>query len=1254
MKSRALPDDTPFQDPKFGILYEMEYVESSFGNYPSTEGFLRLLACLFKCSGCPPNLGSNWRVRPGSLPYLEYVMQHVLPRASGVGPKTSSPLHFRVNEDRSRLECLALHVVESIILSYTIPTESVLKSFKSKPQNLVEELNKASKESMSDQLKNRTLENHLLTPLHDSVEAEGICSDFVDDPFYANLPSSPRLGNQTTYYPVEENAKQLTIPRPRMPGYAVLVDLLSTSSSTFLHALLAVLTGEREGIVLGHSVHDFKLVQALYLATPPTYGTAEIGGSRFVSSRDHLSLVSKGSPTPTENDTFEDSMPWSAESLRSATAILFGVLVRQDAFKNTCELFKQPSYVPTLQFPPFQGIPRPERLHLPPVTGLFFNVAPSVLQALWFSLISMVGLTSQNPAFDTKMSSLALGTLFYIFRNLDSPQQTRDILQASQSGITCSKLLAESLARRLDSYRGLLDSDEHSAFFTYILEGILVDIRHGHTSTFAYTLFEPDSPLFTATVSLATWDGLLDVDAKLACTCLEIIFRLTELSNDLANNVAVGRRSNYLQSVDFWLQTSQRILSRFDPSIPYLRLSLAWILKGIGEQIRLLSGPFMGMNCFPDIDLLFAPKPDIVFQYFERLFGEEGVVFKALGCLSLAQDMTSALSAFPSELVHTPEAQEAVASSTTQAWFFPGNSGTVLHVDGQKLLCLLHDKKIDADGQELLRWTQEWNQSVTDECEAGFLSEAINIIIGAVHSTKSSNFELVLTGFQRLQVALLLKLASSHGQRPSSTISHYSNAGRKLASSFFLVTDVIFGSNAPVEAELRVLELSMQSLICMSAGILNGRHTGDKAIADRECVMLLTTSLCQMASASATPLSEVGASGDYENMLVSILEVSLMSFDETGFKIRSMVPELMDFSRCVPDEAYNVCQHVLNREVKTFSGGKMNLLEACLGLLPQLDDSVASLLNTFSLVEGIPKLFLNSDILRRLQEAADISSQAETVHMNSNNLVRSQMPTPSFLLGHIKLVSAVLDQPDLNYLTGKAVLRILRSHEGTFSRLFDQFPLDGDIPFAIVRCLNQVLDLPDQHHMSEEWNLCSGMVKGVVRLSFHLAHHPLPDRFLQTQSPFDIPYEQHSSQTSWWKIANNESPTSRSIDKETCSLAILGSEFAREGLILGLKRGIISNGAELRLLCQCFRRCASAVVLQQNSTSFVEQSDEIVEFLNGLTSLTSDLLRVSLEVLAKLEWPTNLKQMLMETVEASRLGSAVSVVCAFSAGACEF
>ena len=106
---------------EYGIVNEMEHVEAQKGCYSSTEGLLYLLTVLIKTCGCPPDLGSQWRPRPGCTPYIEYVVDFVLPRAMG-SKKGEKALYFASSADKYRLISRALEVIEAAVIRYYVPT----------------------------------------------------------------------------------------------------------------------------------------------------------------------------------------------------------------------------------------------------------------------------------------------------------------------------------------------------------------------------------------------------------------------------------------------------------------------------------------------------------------------------------------------------------------------------------------------------------------------------------------------------------------------------------------------------------------------------------------------------------------------------------------------------------------------------------------------------------------------------------------------------------------------------------------------------------------------------------------------------------------------------------------------------------------------------------------------------------------------------------------------------------------------------
>jgi hypothetical protein len=96
-------------DPKYGILFEMEHIESRFGCYPlSRRVLLQLLTSLISAAGCPSDLGKAselnklGRLRPGCTPFIEYAAYFVVPRALG-SRSADDQLPFETCADSARL-----------------------------------------------------------------------------------------------------------------------------------------------------------------------------------------------------------------------------------------------------------------------------------------------------------------------------------------------------------------------------------------------------------------------------------------------------------------------------------------------------------------------------------------------------------------------------------------------------------------------------------------------------------------------------------------------------------------------------------------------------------------------------------------------------------------------------------------------------------------------------------------------------------------------------------------------------------------------------------------------------------------------------------------------------------------------------------------------------------------------------------------------------------------------------------------------
>ncbi len=205
-----------------GIVYEMEYIENKIGRYPATEGLLTLLAVLFSSGIAPSNLGLGSRTVPGCSPYIEYVVNFVLPRA--MGTKRTGGIYFFKPSDRSRLLAKALKVVNAVLIRYSFLTSKENKSSQASVPNLI------SEGIPQDMLLSKQKINHKVDDIKEMSKPQSLSlvheDIFVDD--------GDSNSNYADFVPVKATkdraaGQQRSIPsRSKSPGFFILSDILST------------------------------------------------------------------------------------------------------------------------------------------------------------------------------------------------------------------------------------------------------------------------------------------------------------------------------------------------------------------------------------------------------------------------------------------------------------------------------------------------------------------------------------------------------------------------------------------------------------------------------------------------------------------------------------------------------------------------------------------------------------------------------------------------------------------------------------------------------------------------------------------------------------------------------------------------------------------------------------------------------------------------------------------------------------------
>ena len=269
MTSSSRINDLPLitfpKSTDYGIIYQFEHVEAKLGQYHATEGFLFLLSTLIKVVGCPPNLGSQWRIRLGCAPYIEYVTDFILPRAV-LMDKYVRPLFFASASDECRLVERALEVIEAVIVRYIVPP----------PSSVALNIDDV-KSRYSATVKNATAEMGLAAIASDlfvgpeSIDEEGIYNAYGD---FCNtcLPTpdaASSWNNATSSSEMLEASFGNQVPLPKTPGFAIMCNLLSTNGGTLLQIIHTILSEKGRTVCIGERTHSRSIAISLFRETPP-------------------------------------------------------------------------------------------------------------------------------------------------------------------------------------------------------------------------------------------------------------------------------------------------------------------------------------------------------------------------------------------------------------------------------------------------------------------------------------------------------------------------------------------------------------------------------------------------------------------------------------------------------------------------------------------------------------------------------------------------------------------------------------------------------------------------------------------------------------------------------------------------------------------------------------------------------------------------------------------------------------------------
>ena len=633
----------------YGIIYEMEYVEAKNGSYPSTEGLLKLLTALFSSSVLPVNLGREWRPQTGCTPYIEYVIDFVIPRTLHVR-NSESGTYFATPADKSRLIVRALEVVDAVITRYT-PTMRSLYSRASEP-DLVSENSLYLENNapiQSDQLATYTVKGkdlpdsskhrskELFKLVDSSIYAKEVNTQHIQHSQYDFINAPSQLRSGVSMESPMTDVQEKTIPKPKSPGYRVLVDVLSSNGSLF-DFITQLLVDEFDSDT--GSSHD-SLVQSLFGEAMPSYRTAKAGrdyiltehqrdvsqlglrtlDSAFVELLMHplvSEITEDVSETPLKENfrstsTKGDTLVWREHSMLLSLRILCAAAARNDSFSACVNSDPgNPCIVPVMRFhPSATGLNNPLLLKNVQLSTLSKKILersfdPSMNMRGDFFLTTLsqyVGYQSSSLKRENAIALAAMSLIKYMCDSTTPKDYVGCMCGLNPKGHTKT---AVALSTRLSLISHLKDNDEEPLLCEEILDLILQNLVLGSTGNenLAHILlglaghtFDEQTQYLQKSLKgidigichhrnaldsildlVSDNDFILDPEtSSLASKCYEIIYRLCDRQDYADPSWPITKLCvmNKLRKANFWKNELLRFLGSNPKSNSILRMTVS-------------------------------------------------------------------------------------------------------------------------------------------------------------------------------------------------------------------------------------------------------------------------------------------------------------------------------------------------------------------------------------------------------------------------------------------------------------------------------------------------------------------------------------------------------------------------------------------------------------------------------------------------------------------------------------------------------
>jgi hypothetical protein len=1184
-------------DPRYSILYEMEFVESAVGVYPSTEGFLQLLRSLFDAAGSPQDLGQKLRARCGCTPYIEYVMHLVLPRSIGKFSKLP-PLPFRSMQDRDRLVSLALDVIVSVATRHVVPSVS-LESQQYVNANDVSRDRAKLLQSAEEKVGLPIFCESLVVMPHvnDAVlfSADVHSGSSTDAELFQSSQSKDSLNKMAIV------AKgNLPAPRSKSPAFTVLVDILSSSGGLLLDSLLDLLADAADTKCM--FVDYMSLSMALFNDTPPTFTSVvtSLKRSSVSPSRAKLLLPLRAVH---EELSFDSAMHWKERSIRLTLRVLCAAIVRENALNNAIGAIPgKKLLIPTLRFEKRAhaiSAVKSVDLHLSRLSQLL--LCANSRTGFLCNVAKLVECHAKSDENDIEMATGACALLMYIGKQ-SSPG---DLYRTNHD---VQLRIAKAFSERLLVSSNRTTSKQDTQLMRIILDHILFAVRSPENSgpfLFSAFSFPADSSTTdnfiqndeTPDISNDCFWAILQIlnnasfvmspqTSDLAASCYEVLFRLYDLDRKVAFNVQIMKSASLrLRAVDFWRRQLKQLIGLQSSYVQFLIAdaniihSISWVLRSLAIELQFLRGTIFG-----------PPELSQLRRLFSFLFSAPfDAVRVLLHSVSFEKVTFNSLDRAPSpEVVKKAKKEIHGSLDVTQGYSL---------VDADRLISDIDDPNSSTE-VELRAWCAKWNLDVQNECAVAHLTKAIHLVLG---STSVDDMVWMVPGFNGFNIASAIL-----GQMIDGVVQHPANS-----------MDDVYFTTATHNLALAGLESSKFVAREVSNDVGTSSQSAD--------VTAILSAFAKAIEFSGTPPDATGqqrtailASGlalILNRMQDVEIEVDSKEFVKAGIvlaRLACAVPSApSNIIPCAPSTIARIARSCLsllfefsqdqNQESKRppyietvlmENDGQypQNVICSLVSLLPRLDWDVSELLQKIALVRTGGEMLVNAGVFPALKSAADGYMKEELMVTGSSGnspYQRFSVEVPIHFKGHVQLMYALMSTDvsvyDLRAIAQQSI-STLNLYGAVLERLLKRFSSTGDTLQTVFRCLalakcilhrNSPLEVMDKSPVF----LIDSFERSAAYFVIDIAENPLPRQFIPplpswfdkketgTQSnavSMSVPVD-----TSWWEALEVKLDTPNSLEA-VFDYALVGADMVRCGLYMLETLPDFCDGHTLaRCLCRC-------------------------------------------------------------------------------------